>query len=114
MSDITDLDRTNFDEKVRRATKPVVVEFVTDWCEFCEELESVVDELADEHEEAIEVARVDVGEEGRLANEYHIADVPTFIAFHRGNMLKRKSGDLSADEVEEIFEYLADLPRVAA
>jgi len=114
MSDIVELDRTNFEQEVRRASEPVVVEFVTDWCEFCEELEPVVEELADEYDCVIETARVAVDEHGRLANNYQIADVPTFIAFHRGNILKRDSGELSADDLEAIFEYLADLPRVAA
>lgn len=114
MSDIVELDRTNFERDVRRTSEPVVVEFVTEWCEFCEELEPVVDELADEYEGTIKVARVAVDEHGRLANEHQIADVPTFMAFHRGNLLKRKSGEMTADDVEAIFEYLADLPRVAA
>lgn len=114
MSDITEAERSTFDEEVFEPSIPVVVEFRTDWCETCEELESVVEGLADEYEDTINIVTVDVDEEGRLANEYHIADVPTFIAFFRGNSLERRSGELTADDVEEIFEFLTDLPRVAA
>ncbi|MFB6352332.1 MAG: thioredoxin family protein [Bradymonadaceae bacterium] len=114
MSEIIELDRTNFDQEVRRASMPVVVEFVTNWCEFCEELEPVVEELAEDYDGTIKVARVAVDEHGRLANDYHIADVPTFLAFHRGNILQRKAGELTADDVEAMFGYLTDLPRVSA
>lgn len=114
MSEIIEADRTNFDERVLEPSTPVVVEFRTDWSEVCEELEPVVEGLAEEYEETIEIVTVDVEEEGRLANRFHIADVPTFIAFFRGNSLDRRSGELSADDVEEMFEFLTDLPRVAA
>lgn len=114
MSDIVQVDRSNFYDAIEEASIPVVVEFFTDWCETCQELEPVVEELADEYEETIRVLTVDLDEEGRLANEFNVANVPTFLAFFRGNSLKRKSGDLTANEVESIFEYLTQLPRVAA
>lgn len=115
MSEIVDLDHSNFEEEVREASRPVVVEFVTDWCETCEELDQTVEEMADEYAETVKVGRVAVDEQGRLANNHQIADVPTFIVFFRGNVLKRKSGEeLTADDVEALFEYLADLPKVAA
>lgn len=115
MSEIVELDRSNFEEEVRDTSRPVVVEFVTDWCETCEELDETVEEMADEYGETIKVGRVSVDEQGRLANNYQIADVPTFIVFFRGNVLKRKSGEASsADVVEDLFTYLADLPKVAA
>jgi len=114
MSNVTEADRRSFDEEVFDPSIPVVVEFRTDWCEICEELEPVVEELADEYEDTIKVVTVDVAEEGRLANDYHVADVPTFIGFYRGNSLERRAGRLSADDVEEIFETFLNLPRVAA
>lgn len=114
MSNIVEADRTNFHEEVKRASTPVVVEFATDWCKFCTELEPVVEELADEYEGSVKVVRVDVEENGRLANEFHIADLPTFFGYFKGNSLKRKSGNLTADDVEEIFDYLVDLPLAAA
>jgi thioredoxin 1 len=115
MSEIVDLDHSNFEEEVREASGPVVVEFVTDWCETCEALDETVEQMSDEYAETVKVGRVAVDEQGRLANNHQIADVPTFIVFFRGNVLKRKSGEeLTADDVEALFEYLADLPKVAA
>ena len=114
MSDIVQADRSTFRDEVHEASNPVVVEFYTDWCETCQELEPVLEELAETYDGAIKVVTVDLDEEGRLANELHIADVPTLIGYHRGNSLKRRSGTLAADDVEAMFEFLASLPRVAA
>lgn len=114
MADITEAERATFDDEVFEPSIPVVVEFRADWCEICQELEPVVEGLADEFEGAIKIVTVDIDQEGRLANQYEVADVPTFIAFYRGNSLKRRSGKLNADDVEGIFDFLTDLPRVAA
>lgn len=114
MADIVEAERRTFDEEVFEPPEPVVVEFVTDWCDTCQELEPVVEELAETHADEIRVVTVDVESEGRLANEYHVADVPTFIAFVRRNSLKRISGDVTADDVEELFDYLVNLPRLVA
>jgi len=114
MAHTTEVERSTFDREVFGPSIPVVVEFRADWCDICKELAPVVEKLADTHEGAIEVVTVDIEQEGRLANQYEVPDVPTFIAFYRGNSLKRRSGELTADDVEEIFDVLTDLPRVAA
>lgn len=114
MADIVEADRETFYERIEEADTPVVVEFRADWCDVCKELDPVVEEIADEYEGTLEFLTVDIDESGRLANELHVPDVPTFIAYFRGNSLKRISGDVASDDIEAIVDFLTDLPRVAA
>lgn len=107
-------DRREFEDDIREADRPVVVEFRADWCKRCRELEPVVDELSETYEDVVRTMTVDVDEESRLANEYHVADIPTFLGIHRSNTLERRSGDLGADDLEALYEYLADLPFVSS
>ncbi len=114
LDSILKTDRREFEAEVRESAIPVVVEFRADWCDHCQELEPVLDELADTYEGTIRTMTVDIDDESRLANDYHIAAIPTFIGFHHGNMLKRISGELGAEALEELFEYLANLPHVSS
>lgn len=114
MSDITSVDRTNFDEEVVHSDLPIVVMFRADWSEICEEIGPVLEELADEYEGTVRAATIEIEENGRLCNDMNIAEVPTVFGYHEGNSLKRKAGNVTADELEEIFDYLASLPEMAA
>ncbi|MFB6262723.1 MAG: thioredoxin family protein [Bradymonadaceae bacterium] len=95
------------------AERPVVAVFRADWCEFSRELDAVVETLAEEYEGQVDVVSVDLDEEGRLANEQNIYDTPTVVGGFRGNRLKRIDGARSAAELEELFDYLVQLPRAA-
>mgnify|MGYP006287271891 CR=1 FL=1 len=114
MSDITSVDRTNFDEEVVHSDLPIVVMFRADWSEIGEELAPVFEELASEYAETVRAATIEIEENGRLCNDLNIAEVPTVFGYHEGNSLKRKAGDVTADDLEEIFDYLASLPALAA
>jgi len=107
-------DRHSFESRVRDSDRPVVVQFRADWCDRCRELAPVVEQLADAHEETVRLMTVDIEEESRLANAYHIAELPTFLGCHHGNTLRRISNGLNADDLEALFDYLAGLPLVSS
>lgn len=113
---IPTLTRSDVESSVRRANRPAIVVFTADWAENTDAYKDVLDELQKDFGESIALFRVDVDDEGRLANDFHIADVPTFIGFMHGDaMYRADSTDLEAPEdAREIAEKLMALPGAAA
>ncbi len=54
------VDRNNFNNEVLRSDRPVLVEFWAAWCGPCRMVAPVIDQLADEYEGKLEVAKVNV------------------------------------------------------
>ena len=114
--DIPTLTRSDIDSSVRRSDRPAIVVFTAEWAENAEAYSDVLDELQEEFGESIALFRVDVDDEGRLANDFHIADVPTFIGFMHGDAMYRvDSTDLETPEdARQVAEKLMALPGAAA
>lgn len=74
----------NFTEEVLNAKIPVLVDFYATWCGPCRMLAPIVEEISDEYDGKIKVARIDVDEAMGCAREYGIRSIPTLILFENG------------------------------
>ncbi len=82
----------NFDEKVLKADKPVLVDFFATWCGPCKMMSPVVEELVGELSGKAEVYKVDIDENPDLVAKYGIMGVPTFITFENGSVKNKAVG----------------------
>lgn len=83
MSDITVTDK-DFEEKVLKSDKPVLVDFWADWCGPCKMLAPIIEEVAKESGGKITVAKLDVDANQQMAQKYNILSIPTVILFDKG------------------------------
>ena len=74
------------------ASRPVMVEFFADWCGPCRTVGPVVDEFAREMAGKASVFRVNVDENGALAQQYGVRGIPAFIVFKDGQPVERETG----------------------
>ena len=81
---ITKIDRQGFDTALQTEGKPVVVDFATDWCPYCIRLTPVLEKIADEYANEIDVYYVNTDEQEELAEQYDIMTVPTVFVFKNG------------------------------
>lgn len=83
---------------------PVLLEFRTDSCPACIEMEPVLEEVKQEYDGIVEVRVLDAYENMALANQYSVKVVPTlFILSPEGETLARHEGYLTVDQIEEAF-----------
>jgi thioredoxin 1 len=78
------VDDSNFDQMVLQAKTPVLVDFWALWCRPCIMAAPVLEELAEEYDGRITIAKLDVDQNPRTAARYRIMAIPNLIIFKNG------------------------------
>ena len=86
--EITD---SNFQEVLAEG-KPVVMDFWAPWCGPCKMVGPNIDELATEYEGKVIIGKCDVDENGDVAAEYGIRNIPTVLFFKNGELVDKQVG----------------------
>lgn len=100
---IVNLTRDNFEEEVINSKLPVLVDFWAVWCGPCQMQGPVVEEAAKALEGKLKVAKLNVDEEGELAQKYSVMSIPTLILFRDGEAVKKEVGFHSLEEIRAMI-----------
>ena len=93
------LTAENFDEVIAEAGKTVMVDFYADWCGPCKMLAPTIEEIAEEADDNVIVAKLDVDENEGLAIQFGVMSIPTVIVFKDGEPVEKVVGVVSKDEL---------------
>ncbi len=92
----------NFEKEVLKSKKPVLVDFWAVWCGPCQMQGPVVEQAAERFPE-ITVGKVNVDEQGELAQKYGVMSIPTLILFKDGQAAQKAVGFHSLEEIGKIL-----------
>jgi|SRR5580698_2500333 thioredoxin 1 len=83
---------TNFQSEVIESDIPVLVDFWASWCSPCKMIAPIVEELADEYEGKVKVAKVDVDANPVTPGMFGVMSIPTLMLFKGGKAEERIVG----------------------
>ncbi|HAU99548.1 MAG: Thioredoxin [Microgenomates group bacterium GW2011_GWF2_45_18] len=81
-----------FQQEVLEEKLPVLVDFFATWCGPCKMAGPVLDTLADEFAGKVKIVKVDVDENGDLAQQYQVMSIPSVKMFVNGQVTDTKVG----------------------
>ncbi|MCL7451961.1 MAG: thioredoxin [Anaerolineae bacterium] len=93
-----------FEEVVLGADIPTVVDFWAVWCGPCKMIAPVLEELAEEYSDRLQVAKLDVDNNNASAMKYGVMSIPTLILFKDGNAAERIVGFLPKEKLLKKLE----------
>jgi thioredoxin 1 len=96
---------SNFSE-ILSTDQPVLVDFWATWCGPCRMLSPTVDEIADEYEGRVVVAKCNVDDSDEIAMQYRVRNIPTLIFFKGGQQVDKLVGLVSKKEITDILDKL--------
>ena len=93
------ISESEFQTEVLNAKEPVFVDFYADWCGPCKMLGPIMEDISKTHK----VVKVNVDQEGELAEKYGIMSIPCVILFKGGKEAGRNIGLVPKAEILKLL-----------
>ncbi len=98
------LSDDSFDSDVLQAEVPVLVDYWAEWCGPCKMIAPILDEIADEYDGRLTVAKLNIDDNANTPPKYGIRGIPTLMMFKGGEVASTQIGATSKGKLAEWIE----------
>ena len=88
---IVKITAQNFEEKVLKSEKTVILDFYADWCGPCQMVAPTLEKISNEHPEIV-VGKINVDEQMPLAMQFGIDSIPALFVMKDGKVANKSVG----------------------
>jgi thioredoxin 1 len=105
MSDnIVHVTDASFKSDVLDAAKPVLVDYWAEWCGPCKMIAPVLEDVAKDYADRLQVAKMDIDANQGTPAQYGIRGIPTLMLFKNGQVAGQKVGALSKSQLVSFLD----------
>jgi thioredoxin 1 len=97
---------STFEEEVIKSDLPVLVDFWAVWCGPCKMIHPIINELAEEYDGKLKVARLDVDKNNQTASQFRIMSIPSLLFFKGGEKVDQIIGAVPKQQISEKVKSL--------
>ena len=91
----------NFDSEVLKSSKPTLVDFWAEWCAPCKQVEPLLEEISNEMNDKLVIAKHNIDEEPNTPTKYGVRGIPTMLLFSGGELKATRVGASSKSSIVE-------------
>ena len=98
------IDDSDFESQVLKGDKPALVDFWAPWCGPCRAIGPVLEEIAEDYNNKINVVKVNVDENPKTSLLYGIRSIPALLFVREGEVRETKIGLMSKDQLKSFID----------
>ena len=97
---ITAVSEATFGDEVKKADKPVLVDFWAEWCGPCRSVAPILEELSKEFDGQVKIVKLDDESNPNIAQTYNIRGIPALLLFKNGHVADQRIGALPKHQLK--------------
>lgn len=107
---IDQIKSSDFEEKVLKSDKLVIVDLWAEWCHPCKLIEPFIFEAAQRQPDKVKLFRLNVDNHPEVPSRYRVTSIPTVLFFRKGKEVRRIVGAMPKREyIKQVEELVREI-----